>query len=171
MAKLYPSWLEIPVNNLERAVAFYRAVFDLGDVPVYDDYPPARIAVLLPSEKDIRNPGVSLVQSPTHVPSRHGALINFHVGDHAALEKAVEQVLANSGSISEPLVDMGDGVKYLVILDSEGNSIALSSDEPVDEEHLEYAVLSLKYMPANGYTKTPDSCRRVRFGHRRVIDR
>jgi predicted enzyme related to lactoylglutathione lyase len=42
--------------------------------------------------------------------------------------------LANSGSISEPIVDMGDGVKYLVLLDSEGNSIALSSYESIDGE-------------------------------------
>ena len=132
MAKLYPSWREIPVKDLDRAMAFYRAVFDLDEISVYDGYPPARIAVLLPSEKRIQNPGVSLAQSPTHVPSRHGALINFHVGNHAALEKAIEMAQANSGSIAEPVVDMGDGVKYLVILDCEGNSIALSSYEPID---------------------------------------
>ncbi|HRJ57418.1 MAG TPA: VOC family protein [Anaerolineales bacterium] len=134
MTKLYPSWIEIPAHNLDRAIAFYKVVFNLEDIPVYDDYPPARIAVLHPSDKSVQNPGVSLVQSPTHVPSKHGILINFHVGDHANLEKAVEMVLANSGSISEPLVDMGDGVKYLVILDSEGNSIALSSYEPIEGE-------------------------------------
>lgn len=133
MAKLYPSWIEIPVSNLERAIAFYRLVFDLDEIPVYEDDPPARIAVLLPSEKSVQNPGVSLVQSPTHVPSRHGALINFHVGNHAALEKAVAIAQANAGSIAEPIVEMGDGVKYLVVLDCEGNSIALSSYEPVEE--------------------------------------
>jgi predicted enzyme related to lactoylglutathione lyase len=134
MAKLYPSWIEIPVSNLERAMAFYRVVFDLNEIPIYDDYPPARIAVLLPSEKGVQTPGVSLVQSSTHVPSRHGALINFHVGNHAALEKAVAMAQANAGSIAEPIVDIGDGVKYLVLLDCEGNSIALSSYEPIDEE-------------------------------------
>lgn len=134
MSKLYPSWLQIPVNDLERAIAFYRLVFELDEIFIYDDAPPARIAVLLPSEKSAHNPGVSLVQSPTHVPSRHGVLINFHVGSHAALEKAVEVALGNSGSIAEPLVDMGDGVRYLVLLDCEGNSIALSSYEATDEE-------------------------------------
>src|SRR5687767_12295429 len=103
MAKLYPSWIEIPVSNLERAMTFYRVVFDLDEIPMYDDYPPARIAVLFPSKKSVQNPGVSLVQSPTHVPSRHGALINFHVGNHAALEKAVSAVQANSGAIAEPI--------------------------------------------------------------------
>ena len=134
MTKLYPSWIEIPVSNLERAMAFYRVVFHIDEIPVYEDYPPARIAVILPSEKNVQNPGVSLVQSPTHVPSKHGALINFHVGNHAVLEKAIEVALANAGSISEPLVDLDDDVKYVVLVDSEGNSIALSSYEPVEDE-------------------------------------
>jgi predicted enzyme related to lactoylglutathione lyase len=134
MAKLYPSWLEIPVRDLDRAIAFYRLVFDLDEIPVYDDDPPTRIAVLLPSEKQIRNPGVSLIQSPTHIPSPHGVLINFHVGSHTALEKAVETALGNSGEIVEPLVDTGDGVRYLVLRDCEGNSIALSSYEPLQDE-------------------------------------
>jgi predicted enzyme related to lactoylglutathione lyase len=133
MAKLYPSWLEIPVNDLERAMAFYRAVFKLDEIPIYEDYPPARIALLLPSDKSIQNPGVSLVQSPKHVPSPHGPLINFHVGNRAALGEAIESAQANSGSITEPLVDMGDGVRYVVLLDCEGNSIALSSYEPIEE--------------------------------------
>jgi predicted enzyme related to lactoylglutathione lyase len=134
MAKLYPSWIEIPVHDLERAMAFYRMVFDLDETPVFEDYPPARIVVLLPSEKSVQNPGVSLVQSPRHVPSRHGALINFHVGNHAALKKALEVAQSNAGSIVEPVVDIGDGVRYLVIVDCEGNSIALSSYEPVEEK-------------------------------------
>lgn len=132
MTKLYPSWLEIPVSNLERAMQFYHVVFDLGEIPVYEDYPPARIAVLLPSDKSVQAPGVSLVQSPAHIPSRQGVLINFHVGDHAALERAVSMAQENAGSIAEPVVDAGDGVKYLVLLDCEGNTIALSSYEPVD---------------------------------------
>lgn len=134
MAKLYPSWIEIPASDLERAMAFYRAVFELNEISVYDDYPPAKIAVLLPSEKSVQNPGVSLVQSPAHIPSRNGALINFHVGDHAALEIAVATAQAHGGAIAEPLVEMDDGVQYLVLLDCEGNSIALSSYEPLEAE-------------------------------------
>lgn len=134
MPKLWPSWIEIPVNDLDRALAFYRAVFGLTDTPLYEDEPPARIAVLLPSEKSVRNPGVSLVQSPRHMPNSGGAQINFHVGDHAALDAAVTSALAHGGAVTLPMVDMGDGVHYLVLLDSEGNSIALSSYEGPDSD-------------------------------------
>lgn len=50
MPKLYPSWIEIPVADMDRALAFYRAVFGLVDTPLVDEPPDMRIAVLLPSE-------------------------------------------------------------------------------------------------------------------------
>jgi predicted enzyme related to lactoylglutathione lyase len=132
MPALYPSWIEIPVSDLDRALAFYRAVFTLTDTPLYDD-PPAKIAVLLASEKSVRAPGVSLVQSPLHKPFAGGAVVNFHVDTHQALETAVRKVSELGGAVDTETVDMGDGVRYVNLLDSEGNRIALSSYEPIDE--------------------------------------
>ena len=129
---LYPSWIEIPVNDLDRAIAFYRAVFSLTDIPLYDD-PPSLIALLLPSEKSVRNPGVSLVKSPTHRPADAGVQINFHVDTHANLATALMHVRELGGNVDTEIVDMGDGVHYLTLLDSEGNRIALSSYEPLDD--------------------------------------
>jgi uncharacterized protein len=134
MATLYPSWIEIPVENLERALTFYRAVFGLIETPLYEDEPPARITVLLPSEKSVRNPGVSLVQSPTHRPSAGGAQINFPIGDHPTLVTALEAVKVNGAQL-EPLVDTSDGVKYVRVRDSEGNTLALSSYEPLSSQN------------------------------------
>lgn len=125
---LYPSWIEIPVADLERALAFYRAVFDLDETPRYQDGS-AQIAVLLPSDKSHRAPGVSLVQSPEHSPDPHGVVVNFHLGDHAALAAAVQAVEQHGGAVCAPLVDAGDGQHYLTVRDSEGNTLALSSYE------------------------------------------
>jgi uncharacterized protein len=129
--ELYPSWIEIPVNDLDRALTFYRAVFQLSDTPIYNE-PSARIAVLLASEKSIRNPGVSLVQSPNHTPSAGGVQVNFHVGTHANLNTALEQVRSYGGQIDTEVVDEGDGQHYITFLDSEGNRLAISSYEPVE---------------------------------------
>lgn len=129
MAVLYPSWIEIPVSELDRAEAFYRAVFGLEETP-HDDDPPARIVVLLPSDKSVRAPGVSLVRSPAHTPSPHGAVVNFHLGDHAAMAAALEAVTRHGGRVLGQIIDTGDGVRYLSVHDSEGNTIALSSYEP-----------------------------------------
>ncbi len=131
MPTLYPSWIEIPATDLERALIFYRAVFALTDTPIYDDEPPARIAVLLPSDKSMRTPGVSLVQSPLHTPSQGGPQINFHVDTHANLAQALTAATTHGGTLVAPIVDMGDGVHYVVIRDCEGNTLALSSYEPL----------------------------------------
>jgi predicted enzyme related to lactoylglutathione lyase len=104
LAVLYPSWIEIPAADLERALRFYRGVFELTDTPLYHE-PPMQIAVLLPSDKSLRNPGVSLVYSPTH-----------KAGD------------------AGPQVKQLGGVRYITLLDSEGNRIALSSYEPLDDD-------------------------------------
>ncbi len=128
MPDLYPSWIEIAVTDFDRALAFYRAVFELTDTPVYDE-PDMKIAVLLPSEKSVRGPGVSLVQSALHQPSTGGAVINFHLGTHAALDAAVARVRQHGGSLGTNILDEGDGQRYIHILDSEGNRLALSSYE------------------------------------------
>jgi predicted enzyme related to lactoylglutathione lyase len=131
MALLYPSWIELPVTDLERALRIYRAVFGLDDTPRYEE-PPARIAVLLPSDKGMRAPGVSLVQSPSHVPSPHGVVVNMHFGDHRALAMALRAVAEHGGQIDGAPLDMGDGVRYLTVRDCEGNTLALSSYEPLE---------------------------------------
>lgn len=133
MPNLYPSWIEIPAADLKRALRFYRAVFALSDTPLFDE-PPARIALLLPSDKALRAPGVSLVQSPDHTPGPSGAVVNFHLGDHAALDAALEQVHMHGGQALGAPVDAGDGQRYCLVHDSEGNPIALSSYEPAPME-------------------------------------
>lgn len=135
MASLYPSWIEIPVADLDRALAFYRAVFELTDTPLYEDEPSMQIAVLLPSHKSTRAPGVSLVRSPQHHPGGGGVQVNFHVDKHVALERALETARRNGGVILNPIVDMGDGVHYVSLRDSEGNPIALSSYEALEGEN------------------------------------
>jgi predicted enzyme related to lactoylglutathione lyase len=126
---LYLSWLEIPVEDMARALAFYRALFGLTETPRFDE-PPALIAVLSPSDKAARRPGVSLVQSPDHRPSLGGALANFHLGDHRQLGEALNTVTAYGGQVRGPLTTMDDGVRYVLVRDCEGNTIALSSYDP-----------------------------------------
>jgi predicted enzyme related to lactoylglutathione lyase len=127
LSVLYPSWIEIPVIDLERALAFYRTVFGLTDTPIYDE-PDMRIALLLPSAKGERAPGVSLVMSPHHRPG-DGAHINFHMDTHAALADAMAVALSLGGRLTAEVVDMGDGVRYCMLRDCEGNPVALSSYE------------------------------------------
>jgi len=135
MPALYPSWIEIPVTDFDRALHFYRTVFDLSETPIYDE-PSGKIAVLLPSEKSMRGPGISLIKSPLHKPTDGGPVVNFHMDTHHALTTALRHVARLGGVMDTELVDMGDGVHYINILDSEGNRIALSSYEPLSDSDL-----------------------------------
>jgi predicted enzyme related to lactoylglutathione lyase len=130
---LYPSWIEIPVDDLVRASAFYRSVFQLTDTPAYDDPETnARIVVLTPSDKSTGRPGVSLIASPRHHPAANGVQVNFHVGSHALLELAMSNAATFGSRVSVPIVIDDDGTRYVVLSDTEGNSIAISSWEPAE---------------------------------------
>lgn len=126
---LYPSWIEIPVLDLARARTFYREVFGLAHTPNHEETG-LQIVVLCASNKAEGRPGVSLVQSPHYRPCRYGVLVNFHIGDHGALEAALERVISQGGQVPGPVSVTEDGIRYVTVVDSEGNSFALSSYEP-----------------------------------------
>lgn len=126
---LYPSWIEIPVHDLARATRFYCAVFGLGALQTHQASEPAGtldIVVLSPSDKPAQAPGVSLVQSSRHLPSAGGVQVNFHVGTHADLVRAVAVATQHGGRVVSPIMDAGEGVHYALIQDVEGNAIAIS---------------------------------------------
>jgi len=129
---LYPSWIEIPVIDFDRAVAFYSRVFEIKGIAQHEfdeDGMFMRVAVLLASDKLMKGPGVSLVKSARHQPDANGIQINFHIGSHAMLNRALRELVDAGGSVVKSPVDMDDGVHYAIIQDSEGNTIALSAFE------------------------------------------
>ena len=129
---LHPSWIEIPVSDFDRAVAFYSRVFEIEGMTLHEfdeDGMLMRVAVLLASDKLMKGPGVSLVQSARHQPNANGIQINFHIGSHAMLSRALRELVDAGGSIVKSPVDMDDGVRYVIVQDSEGNTVALSAFE------------------------------------------
>ena len=58
-------------------------------------------------------------------------MVNFHLGDRTALMTALQTVEAYGGQVQRAPVDAGEGVRYCTVRDCEGNTIALSSYEPV----------------------------------------
>ncbi len=118
-------WFEIPVTDMERAVAFYEKVFDLK--MQLQDFGPIKMAWFPWSEEGSGSPG-SLVHYPqAYSPSENGVLIYLtaHSGDLAnelsKVEDAGGKVLQDKTKISEEYGYMA------LILDSEGNRVALHS--------------------------------------------
>jgi len=67
-------WIEIPVNDLERAMAFYQAVFDLQPTEITDDGK-RRTTTLLNGGNEGQAPGISLNQTKNFSPSDKGVYI------------------------------------------------------------------------------------------------
>jgi len=117
-------WVEIPVANMERAIAFYETVFDfkierhqMGDQDMG----------WFPWVDNGLGSGGSLVKHPDYVPSREGVFVYFtcHSGDLnnelARVEGAGGIILIDKREISP---EHGFEAR---ILDTEGNRIALHS--------------------------------------------
>ena len=111
-------WVEIPVLDMPRALAFYNTLFEL-QAEVYDDG--ERLSAVLWMIHD--KPGLSLTQTAGFNPSPDGPWIYLYSED--PLEELLARVEAAGGEILTPLTSMGDAGSYTAILDTEGNTIAL----------------------------------------------
>ena len=114
-------WCDIPVSELDRAVRFYSAV--LGTEVKKQNLQGMTIAVLPHNDGEV---GGCLFQSPEEKPSAQGVMI--YLDANGRLDDAISAVTAHGGKILQPKHAIGPFGFRCVILDSEGNRVALHSD-------------------------------------------
>ena len=113
------NWVEIPVNNFERAMAFYSSIlkteinaFEMGG----SQYG------LFPTE-DQKNT-VALVKSEYHQPSTNGVVIYFDGGED--LNLILARVKEAGGEVLMEKTFLGEEAGYVgMFADTEGNKIGL----------------------------------------------
>jgi uncharacterized protein len=114
------TWFEIPVTNIQRAMKFYCTVFstDMKE----ESFGPMKMAIF-PKE----GPGVhgALVQGEDYTPGNTGAVVYFDGGDD--LSGPLSKVTAAGGKILKNKLSIGPHGFMAVVLDTEGNRIALHS--------------------------------------------
>lgn len=115
-------WVDIPVKNLDRAIAFYAAV--LGIAVHKESFDKFTFAVL--DHKD--GNGGCLVEKPDDV-SMSGTLI--YLNANGRIRDAVGKVETNGGKVLQPIHGIGPHGFRAVIVDSEGNRMALHSEQDV----------------------------------------
>jgi predicted enzyme related to lactoylglutathione lyase len=113
-------WVDIPVLNLDRAIRFYTAV--MGAQVERQDYPGMSIGSF--PHKDGEAAGC-LYLSETVKPSAEGPLVYLNV--HGRIDEAVEAVEPSGGKVLQPKESIEPFGFRAVILDTEGNRIALHS--------------------------------------------
>ena len=114
-------WVDIPVKDLDRAIKFYSAV--LGAPVKKEQLPEMAIGILPHQDGEV---GGCLFKSDTDEPSTKGPLL--YLNANGRLDQAIGTVEANGGKIVQPKHQIGPYGSRAIILDSEGNRIALHSD-------------------------------------------
>ena len=115
-------WFDIPVGNLDRAIQFYSEV--LGQPVRKERFPGFSMGVLPHVENGISG---CLAEMDENAPSKTGILIYLNVDGR--LEKAVQAVKANGGEVVKDKHAIGPYGFRAIIIDSEGNRLALHSEK------------------------------------------
>lgn len=117
------AWIEIPVSDMERAVAFYEAVFKVQLHQV--DFGGILMAWFPDQGRDVPGATGSLVKQETYIPSKEGTLVYFHSED---VQNELDRVETAGGTIYQPKTLISEEYGYMgVFIDSEGNRVALHS--------------------------------------------
>jgi predicted enzyme related to lactoylglutathione lyase len=113
-------WCDIPVTNLDRAIKFYSTV--LGKPVIKQSVGGMDYGLLPDAGQDVSG---CLMVSKDAKPSAEGPLI--YLNCEGRLPIAIAVVDLNGGRVLEPRQPMGDLGFRAIVLDSEGNRIALHS--------------------------------------------
>lgn len=113
-------WVDIPVADLDRAIQFYSEVLAIRVSK--EQFGEIAFAVLEHGEGN----GGCLVVQPENVSSQGGLLVYMNV--NGRIGDAVSKVSQNGGSVAEGTHSIGPHGFRALVLDSEGNRLALHSD-------------------------------------------
>jgi uncharacterized protein len=114
-------WCDIPVLDLERAIKFYSAV--LGQPVKKQELPEVTLGILPHNDGEV---GACLFTSAEEQPSEKGMMIYLNASGR--LDDAVSAVEPNGGKVVTPKQPIGPFGFRAIIIDSEGNRVALHSD-------------------------------------------
>jgi predicted enzyme related to lactoylglutathione lyase len=112
-------WVDVPVADLPRAVAFYKSV--LSNNVTIEEFNGTSFAVLDHHDGN----GGCLIVHPDQISSAGGVLVYFNV--EGRIRAAVAEVERLGGMVIESIHPIGPHGHRALILDSEGNRVALHS--------------------------------------------
>jgi predicted enzyme related to lactoylglutathione lyase len=113
-------WCDIPVKDLDRAIKLYSAV--LGKPVSKQSFSGMTFALLPDADSSVSG---CLVTGDDLVPSASGPMI--YLNCEGRLDAAIAAVETNGGKVLKPRHPIGPHGFRAVVLDSEGNRVALHS--------------------------------------------
>jgi uncharacterized protein len=113
-------YFEIPVTDMDRAVAFYEKLLNTKlERATVDGYEMAHF----PFAEGTPGATGALAKGDVYKPSKDGAIVYFHVED---IKATVAKAEAMGRPVLYPVKDIGEAGFVAEIEDSEGNRLALS---------------------------------------------
>jgi predicted enzyme related to lactoylglutathione lyase len=111
-------YFEIPVTDIDRAIQFYSAVFNVDfDKEIIDNNEMA----LFPFSNTSHGITGALAKGEIYIPTKNGVVIYFRTEN---IENTLQLATSNGGQILYPITDNGIGF-VAEFEDTEGNRIAL----------------------------------------------
>lgn len=111
---------EIPVTDMARAIAFYKAVFGFDFEKKDID---GNEMAYFPIDNKASGISGSLAKGDSYKPSKNGSRLYFNVDN---MDDILQKVVQNKGKILYPKTDIGEWGFVAEFEDLEGNRIALS---------------------------------------------
>jgi uncharacterized protein len=116
-------WCDVPVQDLGRAIRFYSAV--LGAPVQKQEFSGMSFALLPHAETSVSGCLVPKHEGNDNRPSAQGPLLYFNC--QGRLDAAIAAVTEQGGRVLQPRHPIGPHGFRAIVLDSEGNRIALHS--------------------------------------------
>ena len=113
-------WVDVPVTDLDRAITFYSAV--LGEDVAKQTYSGLRLGLLPHADTHVSG---CLVATRDYRPAQQGPLIYLNIDGR--LDVTVTAVTTYGGEVLQANHQIGPYGFRAIVLDSEGNRIALHS--------------------------------------------
>jgi predicted enzyme related to lactoylglutathione lyase len=115
-------WVEIPVSDMERAIAFYETVLEIKLQPM--NFGGFEMA-WFPNAGSAPGATGTLIKQESYIPSKEGPMVYFYSQD---VQIELDRVEAAGGTIYQPKTQISPEHGYMgVLIDSEGNRVALHS--------------------------------------------
>ncbi len=117
------NWFEIPVANMERAIAFYETV--LETTLNFNDFGGLKMA-WFPMNEKAPGPTGTLIQAEAYTPSYEGTMVYFSVDD---IEATLGRGTSQGGKVINTKQNIGEFGFVGHFEDSEGNRVGLHADK------------------------------------------
>lgn len=117
-------WFEIPVNDMNRAKAFYETVFKV-QIEIHDFG--GILMGWFPFDESKPGATGTLIKQDTYIPSQKGTLVYFVSED---VKNELDRVEAAGGKLYQSKTQISPEHGFMgVFIDSEGNRVALHSKQ------------------------------------------